>query len=181
MSKQQNSSGLGVQVLAGALAATTAALIGSTLGVAGTVIGAGIASVLTTVGAALYQRMHARVARSTPPWVPLVAGGLIAFVLGMAVITGLELARGEQLSGGHGTTIGGIVRSDPGTKPATRPAEIAPSSTPTVTTPSGPSSTTVETTPSPPPTSGGTTTSPVPTSPPATSTTTGPPPLSGAG
>ncbi|AHH93873.1 hypothetical protein GCM10010174_90720 [Kutzneria viridogrisea] len=43
------------QVVAGALAAVTAALLGSNLGVAGTVLGAGLASVVTTVGATLYQ------------------------------------------------------------------------------------------------------------------------------
>ncbi|WP_326566616.1 hypothetical protein VSH64_32795 [Amycolatopsis rhabdoformis] len=44
------------QVVATALAAVTAALLGSTLGVAGTVVGAGVASVITTVGAELYLR-----------------------------------------------------------------------------------------------------------------------------
>jgi hypothetical protein len=44
------------QVLAGALAAVTAALLGSTMGVAGTVAGAGLASVISTVGGALYLR-----------------------------------------------------------------------------------------------------------------------------
>lgn len=44
------------QVAASALAAVTAAFLGSTLGVAGTVIGAGIASVVTTVGGEVYLR-----------------------------------------------------------------------------------------------------------------------------
>jgi hypothetical protein len=44
------------QVLAGALAAVTAALVGSTMGVAGTVVGAGLASMVSTVGGALYLR-----------------------------------------------------------------------------------------------------------------------------
>lgn len=44
------------QVVAGALAAVTAALIGSTMGVAGTVVGAGLASVISTVGGAVYLR-----------------------------------------------------------------------------------------------------------------------------
>jgi hypothetical protein len=44
------------QVLAGALAAVTAALIGSTMGVAGTVVGAGVASIVSTLGGALYLR-----------------------------------------------------------------------------------------------------------------------------
>ncbi|RDI68194.1 hypothetical protein [Nocardia pseudobrasiliensis] len=44
------------QVLAAALAAVTAAFLGSTLGVGGTVAGAGIASVVSTVGGELYLR-----------------------------------------------------------------------------------------------------------------------------
>jgi hypothetical protein len=48
------------QVAAAALAAVTAALLGSTLGVAGTVLGAGVASVVTTVGAELYLRSMRR-------------------------------------------------------------------------------------------------------------------------
>nr|WP_033294484.1 hypothetical protein [Amycolatopsis jejuensis] len=43
-------------VVAAALAAVTAALLGSTLGVAGTVVGAGVASVITTVGGEVYLR-----------------------------------------------------------------------------------------------------------------------------
>jgi hypothetical protein len=184
MTNQQSPNALGVQVLAGALAAITAALIGSTLGVAGTVLGAGIASVLTTVGAALYHRVHARVSRSERPWAPFVAGGVIAFALGMLAITGLELARGEQLSGGQGTTLGGIVRTNPGPERSTPPADVVPSqpsTTPTVTTPTGPPSTPVETTPTPPPTSGVTTSPATPSSPPPTSSTTGPLPPSGIG
>jgi len=44
------------QVAASALAAVTAAFLGSTLGVAGTVAGAGIASVITSVGSEVYLR-----------------------------------------------------------------------------------------------------------------------------
>ncbi|MFF0143879.1 hypothetical protein ATK36_4058 [Amycolatopsis sulphurea] len=43
-------------VAAAALAAVTAALLGSKLGVAGTVLGAGLASVITSVGGELYLR-----------------------------------------------------------------------------------------------------------------------------
>ncbi|HET6291474.1 MAG TPA: hypothetical protein VFG15_32630 [Amycolatopsis sp.] len=45
-----------VQVTAAAMAAITAAMLGSTLGVAGTVAGAGLASVITTLGGELYLR-----------------------------------------------------------------------------------------------------------------------------
>src|ERR1044072_3387086 len=44
------------QVMAGAMAAVTAAVLGSTMGVAGTVVGAGLASVISTLGGALYLR-----------------------------------------------------------------------------------------------------------------------------
>lgn len=44
------------QIMAGALAAATAAILGSFLGVIGTIGGAAAASVISTVGAALYQR-----------------------------------------------------------------------------------------------------------------------------
>ncbi|KAA2262408.1 hypothetical protein F0L68_14190 [Solihabitans fulvus] len=43
------------QVAGGALAAVTAAFLGSKLGVAGTVVGAGVASVVSTIGGVLYQ------------------------------------------------------------------------------------------------------------------------------
>ncbi|GAB2651533.1 hypothetical protein GCM10027271_06610 [Saccharopolyspora gloriosae] len=46
----------GAQVTGGALASVTAAFLGSYLGVAGTVFGAGLTSVVITVGGALYQR-----------------------------------------------------------------------------------------------------------------------------
>jgi hypothetical protein len=52
------------QVVAGALAAVTAALIGSTMGVAGTVVGAGLASVISTVGGAVYLRSIQRTRES---------------------------------------------------------------------------------------------------------------------
>ncbi|MFC5064920.1 hypothetical protein ACFPBZ_22035 [Actinomycetospora atypica] len=44
------------QIMAGALAAATAAILGSFLGVIGTIGGAAAASVISTVGTALYQR-----------------------------------------------------------------------------------------------------------------------------
>lgn len=44
------------QIIAGALAAATAAILGSFLGVIGTIGGAAVASVISTVGSALYQK-----------------------------------------------------------------------------------------------------------------------------
>jgi hypothetical protein len=56
-SKPAEKSGIRVaQIIAAALAAVTAALLGSTLGVAGTVMGAGVASIVTTVGGEVYLR-----------------------------------------------------------------------------------------------------------------------------
>lgn len=46
-------------------------------------------------------------------WRAVVVGSVLAFVLGMAVITGVEWLRGEPLSGGEGTTIGDVVRTQP--------------------------------------------------------------------
>ncbi|MFR9728548.1 hypothetical protein ACL03H_04905 [Saccharopolyspora sp. MS10] len=46
----------GAQVAGGALASVTAAVLGSYLGLAGTVLGAGMTSIVITVGGALYQR-----------------------------------------------------------------------------------------------------------------------------
>ena len=46
----------GAQVTGTALASITAAYLGSHLGVAGTVFGAGLTSVVISVGGALYQR-----------------------------------------------------------------------------------------------------------------------------
>jgi hypothetical protein len=52
------------QLIAAALAAITAAFLGSRLGVAGTVIGAGVASIVSTVAGALYQHSLDRTGHS---------------------------------------------------------------------------------------------------------------------
>jgi len=65
MSEKLDNEGIRIsQVMAGALAAVTAALLGSTMGVAGTVVGAGLASVVSTVGGALYLRSIQRTKQS---------------------------------------------------------------------------------------------------------------------
>ncbi|HWC84210.1 MAG TPA: hypothetical protein VG756_30000 [Pseudonocardiaceae bacterium] len=61
--EEKTNKGIGltpIQLIASTLAAITAAFLGSTLGVAGTVIGAGAASLVSTVGSALYQQSLAR-------------------------------------------------------------------------------------------------------------------------
>jgi len=59
-----------VQVAAGALASVSAAVLASLFGVAGTMIGAALASVVSTVGAAIYsdslRRTHAGIRRVRP-------------------------------------------------------------------------------------------------------------------
>jgi hypothetical protein len=199
------------QVMSGALAAITAAVLGSTMGVAGTVVGAGLASVVTTVGGTLYLRSIHRTrqgvqsvrnlvvtrvggtdvtlveerraepaptagtevreeteekatdeaateagteagtearadADDQPPerrrirWPAVIAASVLAFVIGMLVITGVEWLRGAPLSGGEGTTVGGIVRTqqdqrdDPDkAPPATGESTTPPADTSTVT------------------------------------------------
>ena len=68
------------QIAAGALAAVTAAFLGSKLNVAGTVAGAAVASVVSTIGSALYQssieRTRASVRRvGSKAWVVKPADG----------------------------------------------------------------------------------------------------------
>jgi hypothetical protein len=224
------------QVLAGALAAITAAVLGSTMGVAGTVIGAGLASVVSTVGGALYLRsiqrtrqgvrtVRAKVvgrngttsvlvadleekpeaeaeqadaeeteaeekpAEETKPpvdrrlrWPVLVAGSVLAFALGMVVITGIEWVKGEPLSGGTGTSIGDVLerpaqqQQDNDRAPETSSSTPPPTSTePTSTTTTPPtSSTTPPTTTTT--TGSSTTTTTTTTTGEATTTTTTPPP-----
>jgi hypothetical protein len=198
MNNQQDFTGFAVQVLTGGLAAITAALLGSTLGVAGTVLGAGVASVVTTIAASVYlrslQRVRVRVAgtqvdtpdepRRRPRWPVLVTGTVLAFVLGMLAVTSVEWITGHRISGGQGTTIGGIVRPNSRPSPVERPNSSVPTtqpSLPTVTnTTPAPSTSDAPTTTSPP--TSGSTTEP----PPASNTTTGSaptsqPPPSGAG
>jgi hypothetical protein len=225
-SKQQTDSIRISQVVAGALAAVTAALLGSTMGVAGTVVGAGLASVVSTVGGALYLRSLERTGESMRTvrnrvvaiagstvitvreerpdgepasaadeperpgadpaseqqpeqqpesrrrgrWPALVAGGVLAFLVGMALVTGLEWVRGEPLSGGQGTTLGEIVRSDQAPAPdrenreeqapSTRESTPAPDEEGPAATPTGTPSQTVEPSdqPTEPDTSGATST-----------------------
>ncbi|OXM72073.1 MULTISPECIES: hypothetical protein [Amycolatopsis] len=61
------------QVVASALAAVTAAFLGSTLGVAGTVIGAGVASIVTTVGGEVYLRSLRRTRQAARKTAELLA------------------------------------------------------------------------------------------------------------
>src|SRR5437763_1616943 len=104
------------QLTGGALAAATAAALGSRLGLAGTITGAVLASLVSAVGSHLYagsvDRVRstwettrgedgsvARVARLTrvsvrPRPVLLAAGS--AFALGVVVLFGAQLVSGQQ-------------------------------------------------------------------------------------
>lgn len=210
------------QIAAGALAAVTAAYLGSKLNVAGTVAGAAVASIVSTIGATLYERSIERtresvrkvgskawVVRADKPgepaeidesdavepdadqqaaaeepkpvrtvrWPVVVAGSVLAFVLGMLAITGVEWLRGAPLSGGdQGTTLGWIAG-----KPTDNPSHVpedtsTPPPSSTTTTPPASATTTPPSTTSSAPTT--TTDSGIPTTSSAPPTTTGqsPPP-----
>jgi hypothetical protein len=146
------------QIVASALAATTATVAASYLGVAGTVIGAAVASVLTVVGNAVYShsiqrtgervRTAARLAPRSPvppptsrvdrtprprrsAWPVLVAACVGVFAGVLTVITAVEIVAGRPMTDVlHGTAGSGTsVLGDAG---ATRTA------TPTKTTPAAP-------------------------------------------
>ncbi|ASR38262.1 hypothetical protein BAY61_28300 [Prauserella marina] len=189
------------QVAAAALAAVTAAFLGSSLGVYGTVLGAGLISVLTTVGSEFYLRSFTGTKEATKKakaaasaaitdgkgwtvklaqpgpgakqghraggidqpttrfpvpasphgdpdaptvylpkpggndtdddesgrrkafnaawwkrrWPLIVGTSAVAFVIGMAVITGVEGITGKSVSGGQGSTVGQLVGKGSGT------------------------------------------------------------------
>jgi hypothetical protein len=159
-------------VAAAALAAATTAVLGSTLGAAGTLIGAAGASVITTVGTAVYRSSLERSRRSvralthhTRPapssrggsrtersrHIALLRGGAVilgmlgAFLLAMMLITGFEWASGQTVGGnGTGTTIERVITNQP--NPKTPPTPPSPHN-PTTPTPQTPT----ETTPAPDP------------------------------
>jgi hypothetical protein len=165
------------QILGGALAAMTAAALGSRLSVAGTVVGAALASIVAAVAGAVYTaslrstrdrvrtvwgraeqtdqpavisietgadgspvRQHstpvaATAAPAAPPtrprlqWKSVVAGALAAFGIAVGALTAVELASGQALSGGTGTTITQVGRGTGATTPT--PAPPSATSTPT--------------------------------------------------
>jgi hypothetical protein len=125
------------QVAASSGAAVSAAVLCSLFGVAGTVIGTAIASVLATVGSALYvhslrrtkarlRRLHQAGAVSPPfsevvktarqqghrvfgqiPWRFVGAGAGAAFVVALALVTIVELSAGKSLSALFGVSHSG--------------------------------------------------------------------------
>ncbi len=133
------------QLVATALAAITATIAASYLGVTGTVIGAAVASVVSAVGNAVYghslRSTQARVRPGTAsasaekptgeprvdrrrrhPWRGIAIGSVAAFVAVLAVITGVEIVAGRPISdlvrgdSGSGTSVfGNAAGSDAGT------------------------------------------------------------------
>lgn len=185
-----------IQVFAASLAAVTAAFLGSRLGVAGTIVGAGVASVVSTVGVKVYSeflhraRTYVGTVRTTSTRHPdaadlpadvivndvvtddpvaeramrsseeadgaitvqargpirldlkrVLLASLAVFVLAFVIITGIELAKGDALDGGSGTTISQLRGSTP-TDQSPTPSSTSPSpaSTSGSTSTSGPSS-----------------------------------------
>ncbi|HEY0574939.1 MAG TPA: hypothetical protein VGD73_12630 [Pseudonocardia sp.] len=133
------------KVLAGGLAASTSAVCGSYFGAFGTVGGAAAGSVATALSSEIYQRFlertrdrlrprsrpdggrsgygppsRSRMPAPSPPargrLLPrLLVVSLVIFAVGMGVVTGIEWARGEPLSGeSHGTSLGGVLGGDLG-------------------------------------------------------------------
>src|SRR3954463_12556014 len=95
----QSSSGIGLtapQTPASALAAATAAILGSFMGVLGTIGGAAVAAIISTVGAALYQKsLEATRDRVKQRLVVTGAGGTrVANVVGK--VTGQAPAVGDR-------------------------------------------------------------------------------------
>ena len=116
------------QVATSALAAVSAAVLCSFFGVAGTVIGTAVTSLVATVAGALYsyslrrtrtrlRRLHQAGAASPPvaevlktarqqgrrmlnavPWAPIAIGSFSVFVLAIGVVTVIEANAGETLS-----------------------------------------------------------------------------------
>ncbi|WP_435273506.1 hypothetical protein [Streptomyces parvulus] len=127
------------QVAGSALAAVVAAKLASSFGVYGTILGAGVISVVATCGGSVLQHFFKRTGEqlrvkrtgvvtptagteAAPAWGefsrgtvyrarttgwkrPVIAAALV-FGVAMAGITTYELASGENLSGGHRTTVG---------------------------------------------------------------------------
>jgi hypothetical protein len=124
------------QVAASSLAAMSSAVICSFFGVAGTVIGTAVASLVATIGGALYsyslrrtkarlRRLHLAGANSPPfrevvktarqqsgriireiPWRAMALGAGCVFVFSLGVITAIEEAQGETLSAIFGVSHG---------------------------------------------------------------------------
>ena len=138
------------KVVAGGMAASTSAVLGSYLGAFGTVGGAALGAVATAVVSHFYQhsidtmhnrvRSKARTVRGRPaleqtalvqqstsarpasrrvrPHRVLAAGTLMIFLFALAVVTGIEWAKGSSLSGGaDSTSLQGVLHPSRASQP----------------------------------------------------------------
>jgi hypothetical protein len=126
-----------VKLVAGTLAAVSAAVVGSFLGVAGTLIGAAVASLIGTVGTEVYARSLNRgytrlrhtyagpplapepapdpppttsgreYARTRPRWKSVAVVTAAVFVLAMGAVSAVELLAGRSVSSMFGNPSGG--------------------------------------------------------------------------
>lgn len=158
------------QLLAGAGATITVSVISSYWGVVGTLAGAGITSVVSSVVTSVYKlamdRTHSRIRGGLkmkdfthlriPKWTPRQWGLAALVPLGlfggtMAVLTGAEAAAGKPVSAivrgdpGHGTTLGGGDVGTPTPQPSATTSTL-PTGVPTSTATSVPTSTAIPTT-----------------------------------
>ena len=187
-----------VKVAASSLAAASAAAVASIFGVAGTIIGTALFSVVATVATALYEHAGWRAAdrlaavsgpllgqpdrsrrRRSLPWRRVGIGAALAFVVAFAGITAAEVVAGKPLSalwGQNADTGTSLTQVLPETSPQTpepSPSETSPSPSQEATeAPSTPA-----TSPAPTPSGSPTPTDPAPTGTPTVSTpATSPPP-----
>lgn len=168
------------QIVGGALAAMTAAALGSQLSVAGTIVGAALASIIAAVAGSLYtaslrhtrekvktvfwtaepnevdeptvmeivedreghvagQRSHlvapepldSSPVRRKLNWKRVLVVALAAFGIAAVSLTAFELATGNALSGGEGTTIQQVREGKAGTESDTENKKESPSDDPT--------------------------------------------------
>ena len=150
------------QIAGGALAAVTTAAVGSRLGVAGTLVGAALASVLAAFASTLYTKglertrdgvkkivlrdgkLSTEVDVTTTAAAPrawrrpmAIVGGMAltsaaTFVVAMGLVTGWEFGTGQTLDGRTGTTIGQVSNRRASTKP-TPTVSATPTATPSAT------------------------------------------------
>ncbi len=92
------------QVAGGTLASVTAAAAASTLGVAGTIIGAAVGSVIASVGSAIYAHSLRTAHVRLGAYAPVRAGGALR---GSATPTAVRATdvRADSVSGGRPTTV----------------------------------------------------------------------------
>lgn len=139
------------QILAGAAAAASSAYAASYLGVAGTIVGAALASVVATVATATYSHAALRstdLVRRTAgrlrgrPGARLALGTLAVLGVALGGITVVETLLGKPLATvvGHSDRTGTSVTSIGGSSPRAPEQPEAPASTPASPAPVTPSS-----------------------------------------